>query len=76
MPDETLWSVHVQGGDEYHACASKEAAEALAGQLDDYDRKQAEKFGTGGVYLKPVVKPWPYDAKSHADALASEAEAA
>ncbi len=73
--DNTLWSVHVQGGDEWHACASKELAESLTEQLNDYDAKMAAKFGSDGLYLRPVVKPWPYEAAAHALELVEDREA-
>lgn len=74
MSDDTLWSVHVQGGDEYHAMASREDADAYATSLDGYDKRTAERLGSKGAYLKPLVKPWPYDAESHAAELAENKE--
>jgi hypothetical protein len=67
---ETLWCVHVQGADEFHACESREAADLLAAQLAEHDRGAAERHGANAAFLRPLVTSWPFDAASHADELA------
>lgn len=62
-----LWSIHITGPDEYHAKASKEAAEAAAAEFNAWFDRQTKTENTPN--MRATVQPWPFDAESHADAL-------
>lgn len=70
QPADVLWSVYLEGGDEYHAAASRDDAEQMAANFAAYDRKCAREFGSGTTYLQPRVARWPFDAAAHAKELA------
>jgi hypothetical protein len=68
-PTDTLWAVYVAGADEYRAASSREDAEQQKEELDAFDRGHAVLTGAG-ARLSAEVRPWPFDAESHAAELA------
>lgn len=65
----TLWSAYIASANEYRAASSREDAEQQVKELDAFDRGRAALTGTG-VRLAAEVRPWPFDAASHAAELA------
>ncbi len=68
-----LWSIHISGPDEYHAKASKAAAEKAASEFNAWFDRQPKTENT--PHMVAAVQPWPFDAASHADALNASVEA-
>lgn len=68
-----LWAAHVIGPDEYHAFPSREAAEDWALKMNallvEKNRKDPSEFWPI-CWAVPAI--WPWDAESHAEALAKE----
>ena len=73
--ENKLWAILIPGPDDVWAMSSKDAAEDAA-------NRHNEAIEAGGFADKREMSPaaiaarvieWPYDAESHAEALASEA---
>ncbi len=72
MP-ETLWCVHLEGGNEYHAEVSHDAAVESANNFNEYDRRTAQRVGSTSTYLNATVVEWPFTAAMHARSITEAA---
>lgn len=64
-----LWAVHVEGPDDIHPAASKEAAEKHAREINEWEAKR-EKHPLDPI-IRAVVVPWEWGANQHRLALAA-----
>lgn len=62
-----LLCVHIQGPDEIEACASLEAADNLAAELNAFFETLHKTEHT--PEMRATVQAWPYDAEDHAKDL-------
>lgn len=59
-----LWSVYIEGPDEYQACESEEAAVKKCEEIQETIAQSS-----GGDISKAWIELWPFGPESHAEEL-------
>lgn len=71
-----LWAIHIPGPDEYHAAPSEDAANQMAKRHNDAMAEYLAKHplteaAPSMASITATSVPWPFDAESHAEELAT-----